>query len=146
MFLGQKLPKSEASQKGLKLGEMFKDVGILGALVVCFLLALFFSGPFGVCRKRLLTGYPAVLLLVVAVITRFSLGALLLFVLFITHALVGAVELGTDGWIQNITGNILTSGQGKLSLRLHLDADVPACASAPISSRSAWAFRRSASC
>ena len=32
----------------------------------------------------------------------------ILFVLFVTHALVGAVELGTDGWIQNITGNILT--------------------------------------
>jgi MFS family permease len=33
--------------------------------------------------------------------------------LFIAHALVGAVELGTDNWIQNITGNILTSEQGK---------------------------------
>jgi hypothetical protein len=31
-----------------------------------------------------------------------------------THALVGAVELGTDGWIQNITGNILTPSQGKI--------------------------------
>ncbi|MDQ6630212.1 MAG: hypothetical protein M3Y82_00460, partial [Verrucomicrobiota bacterium] len=30
-----------------------------------------------------------------------------------THALVGAVELGTDGWIQNITGNLFTSEQGK---------------------------------
>jgi hypothetical protein len=28
--------------------------------------------------------------------------------------LVGAVELGTDGWIQNITGNILTPGEGKI--------------------------------
>jgi hypothetical protein len=28
--------------------------------------------------------------------------------------LVGAVELGTDGWIQNITGNILTPAQGKI--------------------------------
>jgi hypothetical protein len=35
-------------------------------------------------------------------------------VLFMTHALVGAVELGTDGWIQNITGNILTPAQGKI--------------------------------
>jgi len=35
-------------------------------------------------------------------------------VLFIAHALVGAVELGTDGWIQNITGNILTPTQGKI--------------------------------
>jgi hypothetical protein len=33
----------------------------------------------------------------------------LLFVLLVTHVLVGAVELGTDGWIQNITGNILTT-------------------------------------
>jgi len=43
-----------------------------------------------------------------------SIGSLLLFVLFITHALVGAVELGTDGWIQNITGNILSPEQGKI--------------------------------
>ena len=30
-----------------------------------------------------------------------------LFVLFVTHTLVGAVELGTDGWIQNIEDAIL---------------------------------------
>src|SRR5258708_1854437 len=40
MFLGQHMPKSEASKKGLSLGDMFKDVGILGGAVVCFLLAL----------------------------------------------------------------------------------------------------------
>ena len=34
---------SEASKRGLSMGEMFKDVGILGGLVVCFLLALFFA-------------------------------------------------------------------------------------------------------
>ena len=43
MFLGQKYPKSEAAQKGLSLGEMFKEVGILGGLVVCLLIALFFG-------------------------------------------------------------------------------------------------------
>jgi hypothetical protein len=47
------------------------------------------------------------------VVTKFSIGSILLFVLFITHALIGAVELGTDGWIQNITGNLFTSEQGK---------------------------------
>jgi hypothetical protein len=51
---------------------------------------------------------------VVGLKTNFSVGATLLFVLFVTHALVGAVELGTDGWIQNITGNILTSSEGKI--------------------------------
>ena len=30
MFFGQKMPKSEASEKGSSLGDMFKDVGILG--------------------------------------------------------------------------------------------------------------------
>jgi len=54
-----------------------------------------------------------ILLITVAVITKFSFGSVLLFVLFITHAMVGAVELGTDGWIQNITGNLFTSEQGK---------------------------------
>jgi len=113
MFFGQHFPKSEASAKGLSLGDMFKDVGILGALIVCFLLALFFSGALGIPTvvSYLISG---ALLVGVAVITRGSIGAWLLFVLFIVHAMVGAVELGTDGWIQNITGNILTPDQGKI--------------------------------
>jgi MFS family permease len=113
LFLGQHMPKSEASQKGLSFGEMFKDVGILGALVVCFLLALFFSGALGL-PSAAAYGLAGALLIVVGIITRFSLGAWLLFILFIAHLLVGAVELGTDGWIQNITGNILTPAQGKI--------------------------------
>lgn len=112
MFLGQHMPKSEATQKGLHLGERFKDVGILGGLIVCFLLALFFK-DLGV-SDGVSYGLGGVLLIAVAVITGFSFGAWLLFVLYITHALIGAVELGTDGWIQNITGNILTPGEGKI--------------------------------
>jgi hypothetical protein len=45
MFLGQHMPKSEASEKGAKLSEMFKDVGLLGAAVACYLLSMFVSGP-----------------------------------------------------------------------------------------------------
>ena len=162
MFFGQKYPKSEASEKGLGLGEMFKDVGILGALVVCYLLVLFFAsmgfdmasayalgvvllvvagiltrqqteisteslGLLAVCV--LIGGYfqmaldlpilgsaiiGGILLAGLGVTMKWAVGSFLLFVLFITHALVGAVELGTDGWIQNITGNILTSEQGKI--------------------------------
>ncbi|MDX1970224.1 MAG: MFS transporter [Planctomycetaceae bacterium] len=121
MFLGQKMPKSEASEKGLSMGDMFKDVGILGGLVVCYLLALFFSDVlrplFGANPEfAMYAGYAigGVLLLAIAAITGFSIGSWLLFVLFIAHALVGAVELGTDGWIQNITGNILSSSEGKI--------------------------------
>jgi MFS family permease len=120
MFFGQKMPKSEASEKGLSLGEMFKDVGIVGGLVACFLLALFFGGVIGGIIGNADTGVyigygiGGVLLVAVGVMTKFSKGSILLFVLFVTHALVGAVELGTDGWIQNITGNILTPSQGNI--------------------------------
>ena len=119
MFFGQHFPKSEASVKGVKLGEMFKDVGILGGLVICGLLVLFFKGFFGglvsdpKMASNLAYAVGGVLLIAIGVMTRFSIGSILLFILFVTHAMVGAVELGTDGWIQNITGNILTPAQGK---------------------------------
>ena len=113
MFFGQKFPKSEASQKGAKLGEMFKDVGILGALVAGYMLMLFLSEslhlpPFAAY------GIGGLFVIFVGVVTRFSIGSVVLFVLFLVHILLGAVELGTDGWIQNITGNLFTSEQGKM--------------------------------
>jgi hypothetical protein len=116
------MPKSEASAKGLSLGEMFHDVGLLGGGVICFLLALFAGDVFKLIlgdanaqlAKYIGYGVGGGLLLVVAVITRFSIGSILLLMLFVAHALVGAVELGTDNWIPNMTGNLLTSGQGKI--------------------------------
>ncbi len=117
MFLGQKFPKSEAAAKGASFVEMYKSVGMLGSLVACYLLALFFGDIFKSLSpdNAAYIGYGigGVLLLVVAVMTKFSIGSILLFVLFVTHALIGAVELGTDQWIQNITGNLFTSEQGK---------------------------------
>ncbi len=118
MFLGQKMPKSEASEKGLSMSQMFKDVGLLGGAVACFLLAMFFGGVLGnfmPADTASILGYVVggALLLCIGVLTKFSMGSVLLFVLFIAHAMVGAVELGTDGWIQNITGNILSSQEGK---------------------------------
>ncbi len=113
MFFRQHMPKSEASQNDLSLGEMFKDVGILGGLVICYLLSLFFAGSMGLGDAA---GYAiaGVLLVAIGMITGFSFGSKLLFALFVAHALVGAVELGTDTWVQNITGNILTPEEGKI--------------------------------
>lgn len=126
MFLGQSFPKSEASAKGLKLGEMLSDVGILGSAVVGLFIMLFFKDGLG----PLLAGFTgnetffkgdtwfyvsaaigAAVFLGFGGASRWSVGAPLLFVLFLTHVLVGAVELGTDGWIQNIEGAILTPGE-----------------------------------
>ena len=112
-FMGQKFPKSEASEKGLSVGEMMKEVGILGSAVACYLLVLFFQNALQL-SPAISYALGGVLLIAVGVITKFSFGSILLFILFITHVLVGAVELGTDGWIQNITGNILTPAQGKI--------------------------------
>jgi MFS family permease len=112
MFLGQSFPKSEASAKGIRLADMFKDVGLLGGAVICYLFVLFFNQSLGLPQGAAYA-IGGVLLLAIGLITRFSFGSILLFVLFVTHAMVGAVELGTDQWIQNITGNILSPGQGK---------------------------------
>ncbi len=127
-FMGQSFPKSEAAAKGLKVSEMMKEVGLLGSLVACALIGLFIKEQLGgilafftgstffaqAAWTGISWGIAALLWLVVGGNTRFSVGSVLLFILFITHALVGAVELGTDGWIQNITGNILSPTQGKI--------------------------------
>ncbi len=128
MFFRQKMPKSEASEKGLSLGEMFKDIGLGGGLVACVLILLFIKGPLGAMLNLLTgseffigTGFFWVSIIVagglwatVGVITKGSLGHWLIWVLFVAHALVGSVELGTDSWVQNITGNILTPQQGNI--------------------------------
>src|SRR5688572_26086212 len=130
MFMGQHFPKSEASQKGLSLGEMFKDVGIIGSLVIGFFVGFFvkdglgpllfgftgndFFGGDSSTWKYISIGVGVLVWLGFSGLSGWSMGAGLLFMLFIVHALVGAVELGTDSWIQNITGNILTPQQGQI--------------------------------
>jgi MFS family permease len=134
MFLGQSFPKSEASAKGIRLADMFKDVGLLGGAVICYLFVLFFNQSLGLPQGAAYA-IGGVLLLAIGLITRFSFGSILLFVLFVTHAMVGAVELGTDQWIQNITGNILSPGQGQGALHLDLACHVALRFSGALSSR-----------
>ncbi len=117
MFFGQHFPKSEAAATGTSFAEMYKSVGILGSLVACFLLSLFFGdilkGFFPEYAVWIGYAIGGALLITAGFITNFSMGSVILFILYITHALVGSVELGTDSWIQNITGNLFTSEQGK---------------------------------
>lgn len=114
LFLRQRFPKSEAAEKGLSMSEMFKDVGWLGGVIIAVMVALFFRATFPVLPPWLIWGAAVVLVAFIAKFTNFATGSVMLFILFGTHILVGAVELGTDGWIQNITGNILSSEQGKV--------------------------------
>lgn len=129
MFFGQHFPRSEASAKGLSLGEMMKDVGIMGGAVAGFFLYLFTRDALGGNILQGLTGssffasetwdYISMVVGVgflgwVAVITKFALGHWMLFLLFIAHSIVGSLELGTDSWIEAINGSILSPAQGKI--------------------------------
>ncbi|MCG8649401.1 MAG: MFS transporter [Pirellulales bacterium] len=115
MLLGQKFPKSEASQRGVSYVEMLKQVGVLGAAIICGLLALFFIRDLGF-NTIVGWGLAAGLLILFGFFTEMTLGPVLLAFLLIIHALVGYVELGTDSWIANITGNIMASPQKGLLL------------------------------
>ena len=128
LFLGQSFPKSEASSKGLSLGQMMKDVGIMGASIVGILLFLFFrdslggilggitdSKFFGTQTWTVISAIVGIGFVAwVALITRFAVGHWMIFLLFIAHAIIGSLELGTDSWIENINGSILTEKQGTI--------------------------------
>lgn len=129
MFFGQHFPRSEASAKGLSLGEMMKDVGMLGGAVAGFFLYLFTRDALGGNILQGLTGSEffasqnwnyismavgAGFLVWVAVITNFAIGHWMLFILFLAHAIIGSLELGTDSWIEAINGSILSPSEGKI--------------------------------
>jgi MFS family permease len=115
MMLGQRFPKSEASQQGVSYRNMLRELGMLGGAIICILLGLFFHSDLklpAAASIALASG----LWLVFSYATGFHLGPILLAVLLLCHALVGYVELGTDSWIGKITGAIMESKQRGLML------------------------------
>ena len=139
MFMGQSFPKSEAAAKGASFADMFKDVGLLGAAVVCYLLALFFGGA----AMGFTVG--GVLLIAVGVLTRFSFGSFLLFVLFIT------TRSSARSSSAPTAGSRPSPATSSRRSRARSSSSGPppscsACASAPTSSRPSSVSHRSASC
>ena len=118
MLLGQRFPRSEASQQGVSYKNMLGEIGMLGGAVICLFLGLFFYNDL----SHLLSSDPNIRLysavaiggglwLAFSYMTGFRLGPILLAALLVTHAMVGYVELGTDSWIGKITGTIMRKGQ-----------------------------------
>ncbi len=92
-------------------------MGTLGAFVLCVVISLWFRQLCSQFDQPQYLGLIAagVLWLGVSAVMGFKLGPVLFAVLLGIHALLGYVELGTDSWIANITGNILASpSQGLL--------------------------------
>jgi MFS family permease len=115
MMLGQRFPKSEAGDSGVSFRDMLGELGLIGAAVICCLLALFFKSDLGL-PPLVAAGIAAALLAVFGAATGFRFGHLLLGFLLVIHALVGYVELGTDSWISKITGAIMESKANGLLL------------------------------
>jgi len=126
MMFNRPFPKSEAKSAGVPLKGMMKSVGMLGFTLGAALIGLALSrllqdvvGPVipiddAKQKDRVLTGIgwgvAGIVWLVFAVVTNFSLGSWVLAFLYVLHAMVGYVELGTDSWITNITEQVVKSG------------------------------------
>jgi MFS family permease len=115
MMLGQRFPKSEASSSGVSFRDMLGELGLVGAAVICCLLALFFKSDLGL-PPLVAAGVGLALLAVFGATTGWRFGHLLLGFLLLVHAMVGYVELGTDSWISKITGTIMASSANGLLL------------------------------
>jgi MFS family permease len=115
MLLGQRFPKSEASEHGVAYGDMLKEVGMLGSAVICLLLAFFFHVNLGLSTLASI-GVATAIWIGFGAIIGFTPGPWLLAFLLLIHAMVGYVELGTDSWIGKITGTIMASPQKGLLL------------------------------
>jgi MFS family permease len=115
MMLGQRFPKSEASSSGVSYKDMLGELGLIGAAVICGLLALFFKSDLGL-SPIVAAGIATALLAVFGAATGFRFGHALLAFLLLIHALVGYVELGTDSWISKITGTIMANPANGLLL------------------------------
>jgi MFS family permease len=111
LMFGRSFPQSEAKVAGASMRDMMKELGLLGAAVVVIFLGLWFSEKLPDFNVPGIVGWviAAVLLGVFGFFSEFSIGHWMLAMLLILHAMVGYVELGTDSWISNITGHILTN-------------------------------------
>ncbi len=120
MLWRQKFPKDEAGAAGVSYGRQLKELGLLGAGVVCVLLVLFFKNVGLSTTVATILG--VALLAAFGFFTQFTLGPILMAFLLVIHAMVGYVELGTDSWIANITGAILESPGKGLALFVYTSA------------------------
>ncbi len=128
MMVGRSFPKSEAKLSGVKLRDMMAVVGFLGTAVVTALLGVWLTRDIVPSLNKLdamqnmqipaWAGWAAAIAfwLAYGAIEGFSPGHILLTFLYVLHAMIGFVELGTDNWIQDITKSVLANEGKNISL------------------------------
>jgi hypothetical protein len=115
MMFNRPFPKSEASASGVTLMQSMRTIGLLGMAVALGLFGVLLTNELPSALKRVNIDAPwwigwAVaggLLVIYWVASRFAFGSIILAFLYLMHACVGYVELGTDSWITNITETVL---------------------------------------
>jgi MFS family permease len=120
MMFNRPFPRSEAKAQGVSMKEMMGEVGFFGVGIAVFFLGLLLSTVVIPAipkswieiseQTRWAVGFGVALVvwIIYAVATGFKLGHLVLAFLYLLHALVGYVELGTDSWITNVGNTVLS--------------------------------------
>lgn len=116
MMVGRRFPTSESKELGVHPREMMAEIGLLGAAVLVFFIGLLVNSVLVPSLPESWnlphwTGWAVALGLwfLYGLVTGFSLGHIVLAILYLLHAMVGYVELGTDTWIVNITNRVLNN-------------------------------------
>ena len=109
MLLPCKFPVNERVESGVTYREMLAEFGIIGAVIVGFLVALqlmdFFSNgnaiPLAAWQKILFWAIGIGMVVAFGIYTR-AIGRMLMFVLVLIMIPLATTEIGTDGWITGI--------------------------------------------
>jgi len=109
MLLPCKFPVNERVESGVSYREMLAEFGIIGAVIVGFLVALqlmdFFSNgnavPLAPWQKMLFWAIGIGIVVAFGIYTR-AIGRMLMFVLVLIMIPLATTEIGTDGWITGI--------------------------------------------
>lgn len=111
MLIGAKFPVNERVASGVSYRTMLQEFGVLGALVVGFLVSLqlidfFAAKPDGTFHDTTIYWIiGAAMVVAFGAYTR-TLGRPLLFLLILIMVPLATTEIGTDGWISSIMENI----------------------------------------
>lgn len=115
MMFNRPFPHSEAKSAGVTLPEMMRTVGMIGVAVAVGLFGVLLNNelPPLLAKAGITTmdwigwAIAGAVWVGYGLMTRFALGSIIIAFLYLMHALVGYVELGTDSWIGNITDRVL---------------------------------------
>ncbi len=123
LMCNRRFPRSEADVAGVSMSSMMGTIGAVGFAVAAGLIGVLLSNlvptllrEVGVENPPAWSGWAAAgaIWLLYVVVSGFRFGSLLIAFLYVMHALVGYVELGTDSWITNITERVLRDERSAL--------------------------------